>query len=116
MEDAGADGNLLGGFEGALDFVHGGDAVGLFGIDEIDVRGDVTGPLPASAVAEVEGLVERGGDASVAEPCGDVADSGAVVVVEVMTGGEDFNTLGAGFVEGVEQAGVEALLEKDVGG
>jgi len=116
MEDAGVDGNLLGGLEGALDLVHGGDAVRFVRIDEIDVRGDVAGPLPASAVAEIEGLVERGGDACVAEPCGDVADGGAVVVVEVMTGGEDLDGLGPGFVEGVEQAGVEALLEEDVGG
>ena len=120
VEDAGADGNLLGGLEGALDLVHGGDAVGFFGVDEIDVRGDVAGPLAASAVAEVEGLVERGGDAGVAEPGGDVADGGAVVVVEVMAGGEDLDgldTIGrAGFVEGVEQAGVKALLEEDVGG
>jgi hypothetical protein len=33
-----------------------------------------------------------------------------------MAGGEDLDGLGAGFVEGVEQAGVEALLEEDVGG
>ena len=116
VEDAGVDGNLLGGFEGALDLVHGGDAVGFFGVDEIDVRGDVAGPLAASAVAEVEGLVERGGDAGGAEPGGDVADGGAVAVVEVVAGGEDLDSLGAGFVEGVEQAGVEALLEEDVGG
>ncbi len=55
VEDAGVDGDLLGGLEGALDLVHGGDAVGLFGVDEIDVRGDVAGPLAAAAVAEVEG-------------------------------------------------------------
>ena len=90
--------------------------MGLFRIDEIDVRGDVAGPLAASAVAEVEGLVERGGDAGVAEPGGDVADGGAIAVVEVVAGGEDLDCLGAGFVEGVEQAGVEALLEEDVGG
>ena len=116
VEDAGADGNLLGGFEGALDFVHGDDAVGFFGIDEIDVRGDVAGPLAASPVAEVEGLVKCGGDAVRAEPGGDVADGGAVAVVEVVASGEDFDGLCAGFVEGVEQAGVEALLEEDVGG
>jgi hypothetical protein len=116
MEDAGVDGDLLGGLEGALDLVHGGDAVGLFGIDEIDVGGDVAGPLPASPVAEVEGLMECGGDAGVAEPGGDVSDGGAVAVVEVVAGGEDFDSLCAGFVEGVEQAGVQALLKEDVGG
>jgi hypothetical protein len=45
-----------------------------------------------------------------------VADRGAVAVVEVVAGGEDLDSLCARFVEGVEQAGVEALLEEDVGG
>jgi len=35
VEGAGGDGDLLGCFEGALDLVHGGDAGGLFGVDEI---------------------------------------------------------------------------------
>jgi hypothetical protein len=90
--------------------------VRFVGVDEIDVGGNVAGPLAAAAIAEVEGLVECGGDAGVSEPCGDVADGGAVVVVEVMAGGEDLNRLSAGFVQGIEQAGVQALLEEDVGG
>ena len=90
--------------------------MGFFRIDEIDIRGDVAGPLPASPVAEVEGLVKCGGNTGVAEPGGDVADGGAVAVIEVVSGGEDLDSLGAGFVEGVEQAGVEAVLEEDVGG
>ena len=53
VKDAGVDGDLFGGLEGALDLVHGGDAVGFFGVDEIDVGGDVAGPLAAAAVAEV---------------------------------------------------------------
>ena len=44
------------------------------------------------------------------------ADGGAIAVVEVVAGGEELDGLGAGFVEGVEQAGVQALLEEDVGG
>ena len=35
VESAGGNGDLLCGFEGALDLVHGGDAAGLFRIDEI---------------------------------------------------------------------------------
>ena len=35
VEGAGGDGDLLGGLEGALDLVHGGDAAGLFGVDQI---------------------------------------------------------------------------------
>ncbi len=116
VEDAGVDGDLLGGFESALYFIHGGDAVGFFGIDEIDIRCDVARPLPASPVGEIDGLVERGEDAGVAEPGGDVADGGAVAVVEVVAGGEDFDSLGAGVMESVEQAGVQALLKEDVGG
>jgi lysophospholipase L1-like esterase len=116
VDDAGGDGDLLGGFEGSLDLIHGGDAVGLLGIDEIDVGGDVTGPLAGSAVGEVDGLVERGSYSCVAEPGGDVANGGAVGVVEVVAGGEELDRLGAGFVEGVEQTGMEALLKEDVGG
>jgi hypothetical protein len=115
VEDAGVDGDLLGGLEGTLDLVHGGDAVGFFGVDEIDIGGDVSGPLSASPVGEVEGLMECGGYASVAEPSGDVADGGPIAVVEVVAGGEDLDSLSAGVVEGVEQAGMEALLEEDVG-
>ncbi len=51
VEDDGGDGDLLGGLEGALDLVHGGDAVGLFGVDEVEVGGDVAGPLGVGAVA-----------------------------------------------------------------
>jgi hypothetical protein len=116
VEDAGGDGDLLGGLEGALDLVHGGDAVGFFVVDEVDVRGDVAGPGAASAIGEINGLVECGGYSGVAEPGGDVTDGGAVAVVEVVAGGEELDGLGTGFVEGVEQAGVKALLEEDVGG
>ena len=116
VENAGGERNLFGGLEGALDLVHGSDAVGFLRIDEIDVGGDVAGPLAASTVAEVKRLMECGCDAGVAEPCSDVADSGAVAVVEVVAGGKDFDRLCAGLVESVEQAGVQALLEEDVGG
>ena len=116
VEGAGGDGDLLGGLEGALDLVHGGDAAGLFGVDEVEIGGDVAGPLGVGAVADVEGLVERGADVVGAEPGGDVADGGAVGVVEVVAGGEDLDGLGAAFVQGVEQAGVQALRKEDVGG
>ena len=60
VEDDGGEGDLLGGLEGALDLVHGGDAVGLFGGDEVEVGGDVARPLGVGAVGEVDGLVEDG--------------------------------------------------------
>jgi hypothetical protein len=116
VEGTGGDGDLFGGLEGALDLIHGGDATGLFGVDEVEVGRDVAGPLGVGAVADVERLVEGGSDAGVAEPGGDVADGGAVGVVEVVAGGEDLDGLSAGVVEGIEQAGVEALRENDVSG
>ncbi len=122
VEDTGGDGDLFGGFEGALDLIHGGDAVGFVCVDEVEVGGDVAGPLGVAvgedfgAIAEEEGLMECGADVVVAEPEGDVADGGAVGVVEVVAGGEELDSRGAGVAEGVEQAGVQAMLEEDVGG
>ena len=46
----------------------------------------------------------------------DVADGSSVGVVEVMPGSKELDDLSAGFVESVEQAGVQALREEDVGG
>ena len=45
VKDAGGGWDLLGGFEGSLDLVHGGDAVGLVGVDEVEVGGNMAGPL-----------------------------------------------------------------------
>ena len=115
VKGTGGDGDLLGGLEGALDLVHGGDAAGLFGVNEVEIWGDVAGPLGVRAVAEVKRLVERGPYAGRVEPGGDIADGGAVGVVEVMTGGEELDDLSAGFMESVEQAGVQALRKEDVG-
>jgi hypothetical protein len=115
VKNDGLDGELLGSFEGTLDLVHGVDATGLFGVDEIEVGSDVAGPLGVGAVAEVDGLVERGGDFVGSEPGSDVADGGAVGVVEVMAGGEELDGLSSAVVKGVQKAGVKALLEEDVG-
>jgi hypothetical protein len=115
VEDDGLDGELLGGFEGALDLVHGVDAAGLFGVDEVEIGGYVAGPLSVGAVAGVDRLVKGGGDFVGAKPGGDVADGGAVGVVEVVAGGEDLDGLGSAVMKGVEQAGVQALLKEDVG-
>ena len=116
VKNAGVDGDLFSRFEGALDLVHRSDAVGFFGVDEVDVRGDVAGPLAAAPVGKVDGLMECGGYAGRAEPGGDVADGGAVGVVEVVAGGEQFDCGRTGFVEGVEQARMQTLLEEDMGG
>src|ERR1700733_4823479 len=81
-----------------------------------EVWGDVAGPLAAAPVGKVDGLMECGGYAGRAEPGGDVADGGAVGVVEVVAGGEQFDCGRTGFVEGVEQARGQTLLEEDMGG
>ncbi len=90
------------------------------GFDEIEgVRSDVAGPLAGAAVAEVDGLMEGGGCAGVAEPGSDVADGGAIGVIEVVTGGEDLNDRAA--IRGetaqdrIQEAGVQPLLQEDVG-
>jgi hypothetical protein len=114
VEDDGLDGDLLGRLEGALDLVHGVDAAGFFGVDETEVGSDVAGPLGVCAVAGVDGLVERGGDVVGAEPGGNVADGGAVGVVEVVAGGEELDGLGSAVVKGFQKTGVQALLEKDM--
>ena len=102
--------------ERALDLVHGGDAVGLLGRDEVEVGGDVARPLGVGAVGDVDGLMQDGADVVGAEPGGEFADGGGVGVVEVVARGEDFDGARAGGVEGVQQAGVQAVLEEDVGG
>ena len=83
--------------------------------------GDVTGPVAEkAAVAEEEWLMEGGSGVGVAEPGGDVADGGTISVVEAMAGGEDLDDLGLAVggeaaEDCVEQAGVQALLQEDVG-
>lgn len=120
VEGDGGDGDLLGGLEGALDLVHGVDAAGFLRVDEVEGGGDVAGPDGGGGAVEEDGLVKRGGGAGVAEPGGDVADDGAVGVVEVVACGEEFDggaAVGSEAAEhGVEQAGVQALLEEDVRG
>jgi hypothetical protein len=114
VEDDGLDGELLGGLESALDLVHGVDAAGLFGIDEVEIGSYVAGPLSVGTVAGVDGLMKSGGDFVGAEPGGDVADGGTVGVVEVVAGGEELDGFGSAVVKGVEQARVQALLKEDV--
>ena len=63
--------------------------------------------------------MEGGGCAGVAEPGSDVADSGAIGVIEVVAGGEDLNDRAAigreAAEDRIEEAGVQALLQEDVG-
>ena len=75
----------------------------------------MAGPALGLLAAE-DGLVERGACAGVAEPGGDLAELGAVGVVEVMARGEELDGAGTGAQESVELAGVESLGKEDVGG
>lgn len=61
-----------------------------------------------------DGLVKRSADVIIAEPRGDLADGGAVGVVEVVTRCEDLDSLGSRALEGVEHARVETLGKEDV--
>jgi hypothetical protein len=60
-------------------------------------------------------LVERRSDTRIAEPCGELANHGTVGVVEVVAGGEQLDGTGSTALQGIEQARVKALGEKDVG-
>ena len=112
VEDAVAEGDVFGGFEGALDFVLGVDARGLGGADEVEGGSDVGAPNGVW----IERHVEGGADVVGVEPVGELEDGGAVGVVEVMARGEDLDVFGAGGGEGVEHGRVEAAREEDVGG
>lgn len=115
MERDGGDGDLLGGLEGALDLVHGLDALGFVGRDDGEGGGDVAGPALGLLRGE-DGLVHGGAEAGVAEPVGDLTHGGAVGVVEVVARGEELDGAGSGAAERVEQAGVKSLGEEDMGG
>ena len=124
VEDDGGEGHLLGGLERALDLVHGGDAVGLLGSNQVEIGRNVARPLGCVRAAEVapalgekiDGLMQHGAHVVGAEPGGELAHGGRIGVVEVVARGEDFDGARAGGCEGVQQTGVQAVLEEDVGG
>ncbi len=128
VQDDGGEGDLLGRLDGALDLVHGGDSVGLLGGDQVEIGRDVARPLGRVRAAEVaptlrdiDGLMQHGAHIVGAEPGGELAHGGRIGVVEVVARGEDFDCHGtaglrAGGGEGVQQAGVQAVLEEDVSG
>src|ERR1700760_15349 len=102
MQDAGVDWNLLGGLERALHLVHCRDALRFFAADEVDVGGNVPRPLSAASIAQKDRLMQRRCDTGVTKPCGDIADGGAISVVEVMTRGEELDGLSSPFMESIE--------------
>lgn len=82
----------FGGLEGALDFVHGGDAASFFGVQDVD---------GGSAGATHFAIREEGGvhgpwlEGVGSEPGSQLSDMVAVSVVKMLTGGEDLDGLGA---------------------
>jgi hypothetical protein len=112
MKHDSGEGNLLGRFKSALDLVHGVDAAGLFDVDEVERRSDMTAPLGIG----VERLVQCGSNIVRTEPLRNLTNHGAVGVVEVVPRGKHFDALGTAAHKRVEQAGVQALLKEDLRG
>lgn len=111
----GGDGDHLGGLQGALDLIHSFDAAGLVGRDERERGGDVAGPA-LGLFGSKDGLMQGRCRTSVTEPRGDLADHGAVGVVEVLTDGEELDGAGTAAAKSVQQAGVKSLGEEDMCG
>ena len=106
--------NLLGDFEGALDFVHGLDAAGAVGGGNVHRRRAGASPFVVGVQRRVH-RVQR--DAAGPEPVGDLADVLlAVGVVEMLAGGENLDRLRAAAHQAVQQAGMQALFDVHVGG
>jgi len=112
MENDVAEVDVLGGFEGSLDLVHGVDAAGFLRMDEVD--GGRAGAAHL-AVGVERGMERPGRDLTGGEPCGDFVDMLAAGVVEVLPRGEDFDRLRAAAGSELKETRVEALLEKQVG-
>ncbi len=111
VQDAGGGGDGLGQLQRALDFFHGVDAPGLVCGDEVERRRGVAGEVLVGG----EGGMERGGDATVAEPCGELAGLLAVGVIDVVARGEELDDGGAGSGERVKVRGGEALRVEEPG-
>ena len=110
--DQKAERNVLRDFEGALDFVHGLDAAGAVGGGNVHGRRAGASPFVVGVQRRVDGIQRNAGGA---EPVGDFANMLlAIGVVEVLAGGEDFDRLGSGLDEFVEQARMEPLFYIDV--
>src|ERR1035437_2288315 len=92
MHDEVAEGDVLGGFEGALDLVHGGDAARLVRVRQID--GGSAGAAHL-AIGIKRGVHRPGLEGIRAEPRSQLTDVFAAGVVEVLTRGKDFDRLRA---------------------
>src|ERR1035441_8266871 len=113
VENEVAELELLGGFKGALEFVHGIDAAGLVGVQKID--GGSAGAAHFT-VREERRMHGKGFKRVGAEPIGELGAMFAAGVVEVLAGGKDLHSFRAGAGSQFEQAWVQALFEEQVSG
>ncbi len=115
VQHTGAEGDLLCGFEGALGFVHGEDAITFVAGDKVECGFGVTGPLGFFSLCE-EGHVHGGLDGIGTKPKGEVADGVAIAVIEVVTRRKDLNHFGAGAMQRVKMTRAKAVGEDEVRG
>src|SRR4029077_5521039 len=102
----------LGDFQGAFDLVHGIDAAGAVGGGDVDGRRTGAPPLVVGVQRRMDRIERNAGGA---EPVGNFADMLLPIgVVKVLARGEDFDRLGSGLDELVEQARMEPFLYIDV--
>ena len=85
--------NVFGGFERTFDLVHGIDATGFFGMDEVDCG---CSGATHFAIGQERGVHRQWLERIGGEPGGEFGDVFAAGVVEVLPGGEDFDALCAG--------------------
>ena len=100
---------LLGNFKGALDLVHGGDAITLLDGGDVDGRNPGAPPLVIAVHGRVHGMK---GNAGAAKPVGDLAHVLALVVIEVAARGKNLHSLGAAGDELIEQPGMQPLASR----
>src|SRR5262245_55133868 len=102
--------NLLGDLQRALDLVHGLDATGAIRGSDVERRSSGASPLIVGEKRRVHG-VQR--NAAAAKPLGNLLDVGfAVGVVEMLARCKNLDRLHTGARESVEDARMQALLNK----
>jgi len=106
-----AEGDGLGGFESALDFVHGVDAARFFGVEQVD-RGR---PGAAHFAVGIERGVHGPGFQGIgAEKGGQFDDMVPAGVVEVVARRKKLDGLGAGTGSQIQLRGVQALVPEQM--
>ena len=111
MDDEVAEGELLGGFQGALDLVHGRDAAALLRVQQVD--GGRAGAAHL-AVGIERGVHRKGVSGLERNHAASSVDLLAAGVVEVLARGKDLDRLRAGSVGELQQPRVQALIHEEV--